>query len=54
MLNTLFDPKVFNYIIMSLYLMASVRWGIAHKWGDMCYWFFACGITATVTFLYKH
>jgi hypothetical protein len=48
------DPKLFNYCIMALYASAVVRWSIAGKWADASYWFFALGITATVTFLYKH
>jgi hypothetical protein len=48
------DPKLFNYVIMSLYLASAIRWSVAHKWADMCYWLSALAITATVTFLYKH
>lgn len=48
------DPKIFNYLIMSLYFASAVRWCICHKWADMCYWLSALAITATVTFGYKH
>ncbi len=54
MKNFLFDPKLFNYVIMSLYLLNSVRWACAGKVADVCYWLSALAITATVTFLYKH
>ena len=48
------DPKIFNYVIMTLYALNSVRWGFAGKWADVCYWLSAFAITATVTFGYKH
>lgn len=50
----LLDPKIFNYVIMSLYLLNALRWGIEKKPADVCYWLCALAITATVTFLYKH
>jgi len=49
----LLDPRIFNYVIMSLYLLNIIRWSVERKLGDALYWFFALGITATVTFLYK-
>ena len=48
------DPKIFNYIIMSLYALSAIRWAVAGRWTDMFYWMFALGITATVTWGYKH
>lgn len=48
------DPKVFNYVIMSLYALNSARWAFDSKWADVCYWLSAFAITATVTFGYKH
>lgn len=54
LLQFLLDPRVFNYVIMTLYFLNIIRWGYERKVGDACYWFFALGITATVTFLYKH
>ncbi len=50
----LLDPKLFNYIIMALYLANSLRWAYERKLADTCYWLSALAITATVTFLYKH
>ena len=50
----LLDPKVFNYIIMTLYLLNAARWAVERKPADVCYWLSALAITATVTFLYKH
>lgn len=48
------DPKLFNYVIMSLYALSATRWAFAGKWADCCYWLSALAITATVTFGYKH
>lgn len=50
----LLDPKVFNYVIMTLYALNICRWAYERRLADVSYWFFALGITATVTFLYKH
>lgn len=54
MKRILLDPAIFNYIILTLYFLNAVRWSIAGKWADVCYWLSAAAITATVTFLYKH
>jgi hypothetical protein len=53
-MQVLLDPKVFNYVILSLYLLNAARWAFAGKLADVCYWLSAFAITATVTFLYKH
>jgi hypothetical protein len=53
-MKILFDPKVFNYVILTLYALNAVRWAFAGKIADVCYWVSAAAITATVTFLYKH
>jgi hypothetical protein len=52
-MKLLFDPKVFNYVIMALYLLNAIRWAFAKSKADCCYWLSALAITATVTFLYK-
>lgn len=54
MRRLLFDPKFFNYLIMVLYFLNAVRWLVAGKIPDVCYWLSALAITATVTFLYNH
>lgn len=48
------DPRIFNYVIMTLYALNAARWAIEGKWADMCYWLSALGITLTVTFGYQH
>lgn len=47
------DPKIFNYIIISLYACSAIRFAIANYWADMFYWLSALAITLTVTFGYK-
>lgn len=54
MLNLLLDPKVFNYVILSLYALNAVRWGVHGSWADVSYWLSAFAITATVTWGYNH
>jgi hypothetical protein len=53
-MRLLSDPRVFNYLIMTLYAFSAIRWGYAGRWADMCYWLSALAITATVTFGYNH
>lgn len=48
----LFDPKVFNYLIMILYGLNAGNWALHRSWADMCYWLSALAITATVTWGY--
>jgi hypothetical protein len=50
----IFDPRMFNYIILSLHLLNAARWACSGKWADTCYWLSAFAITATVTWGYKH
>lgn len=54
MIKWLYDPKLFNYVIMSMYALNAIRWAFAGKVADVCYWLSALAITATVTFLYGH
>ncbi len=48
------DPRLFNFIIMTLYALSAVRWACAGRWVDVFYWLGALWITAVVTFGYKH
>ena len=53
-IKLLLDPRLFNYAILTLYMLNVARWAVERKWADVCYWLSAAAITATVTFLYKH
>lgn len=46
------DPKLFNYIIMGLYVGSAAWWFVHGEIADGFYWLAAMGITATVTFGY--
>jgi len=46
------DPKVFNYLIMSLYAANVGRWAFHGSLVDSAYWACALGITLCVTFGY--
>jgi hypothetical protein len=48
------DPRFFNYLIMTLYVLNAARWACAGKWADCAYWASAFCITATVTWGYRH
>ncbi len=48
----LLDPKIFNYLIMSLYVLTAGRWALSGSWADVSYWLSAFAITATVTWGY--
>jgi hypothetical protein len=53
-MKILLDPRLFNFVILGLYALNVIRWAIARSWPDVFYWLSAIGITATVTFGYKH
>lgn len=48
------NPKVFNYVILTLYCMNAGWWAWHGKWADTSYWLSAFAITATVTWGFKH
>jgi hypothetical protein len=52
-MKLLLDPRIFNFIIMALYLLNAARWLYEGKYADTCYWLSALAITATVTFGYS-
>lgn len=53
MFDVLMHPKIFNVVIMSLYLINSGWQGWHENYAGMCYWLSALAITATVTFGYE-
>ena len=53
-MNWLFNPIVFNCLIMVLYVINAGWWGWHGKYADMSYWLSVFAITATVTFGYQH
>jgi hypothetical protein len=53
-MKLLLDPKFFNYVIMTLYGVNSLRWAINGSWADVIYWMSALSLVLVVTFGYKH
>lgn len=53
MKTLLLDPRIFNYVIMGLYALNVIRWGIARSWVDAIYWGSALSLTMCITFGYK-
>lgn len=53
-MRLILDPRIFNYVIMCLYALNTMRWAIDGSWKDVCYWLSALAITLTVTFGYNH
>ncbi len=53
-MKLLLDPRAFNFLIMTLYMLNALRWAVAGNTADVCYWLSALAITATVTFGYAH
>lgn len=45
----LFDPKLFNYIILVLFALASIRWAIAGNIPQAGYWASAFALNVFVT-----
>ncbi len=52
-MEQLLSPKIFNYVIMTLYFINAVWWLLHGSKVDMFYWLSALAITATVTFGYQ-
>lgn len=44
------DPRLFNYLLLSLYTFSALRWAYARSWYDVLYWVGAAFLTIGVTF----
>lgn len=49
-MRMLTDPKLFNYLILLLYILASMRWAYQRSWWDMVYWAGAAVLQVVITF----
>lgn len=55
MWKLLLDPKVFNYVILTLYGINVVNYLVRRDWNSAWYWASAASITGSVTFfITKH
>lgn len=52
-MSILFDPKVFNYVIMILYALNLAQFAVRGFYPDAAYWMGALWLTAVVTFGYS-
>lgn len=53
-MKVLFDPRIFSYVIMTLYVLNGINFAIRREWAQMSYWLGAFWITASVTFGMTH
>lgn len=51
-MKLLSDPRLFNYLLIILFALCSVRWAFARSWPDTLYWGFGCALNAVVTWGY--
>ncbi len=49
-LTFLLDPVIFNYIILALYTLATIRWIVAGNVFQSIYWFGATVMMVGITF----
>ena len=54
MLTFLTDPAIFNYTILTLYILSAVRWSFVKDWNSAIYWLGAFIITSAVTWRAAH
>jgi NADH:ubiquinone oxidoreductase subunit 6 (subunit J) len=51
MLNWLLDPRVFNYVIIVMFVFAAARWVWEKNWPQSVYWLSAACLNVAVTFM---
>lgn len=53
-MTLLLDPRIFNFLIMTLYGLAVTRWLFAGNFWAAGYWSCALGLTIIITFGKTH
>lgn len=53
-MKLLTDPALFNWIILTLYLLSAVRWAVARDFNSSICWLGAFIITSAVTWRAAH
>lgn len=51
MIARLFEPVVFNWVIIGMFLLAAVRWGFAGVWVQVLYWLASAALVFSVTMM---
>ncbi len=49
-MRLLSDPRLFNYLILLLYVCSALRWAFARSWWDAVYWAGAVVLQVVITF----
>lgn len=47
------DPRIFNGVIIAMFLAASIRWAYEKNWAQTIYWICAAGLNVAVTMMAK-
>ena len=50
-MSFLSDPRLFNALIISMFLAASVRWAFEKNWPQTFYWLSAAFLNVAVSFM---
>jgi hypothetical protein len=50
---SIFDPRIFNVVIIAMCVAASARWAFEKNWAQAYYWICAAGLNIAVTFMAK-
>jgi hypothetical protein len=50
-MRALLDPKLFNYLVIALFVLAALRWGFARNWMQVAYWIGAIVLNVAVTMM---
>lgn len=50
-MSLIFDPKIFNYLIIILYALSVIRWTVEMNWAQVVYWLGALILTYAITFM---
>lgn len=50
---TLSDPRLFNLLIIALFIGAAIRWAFAGNWAQAGYWLSAAVLNVFVTAMAK-
>lgn len=53
-MSVLLDPRLFNFVIMTLYGLNIARWSVAGNFWAAGYWSCALGLTVIITFGRTH
>jgi Flp pilus assembly protein protease CpaA len=47
----LFDPRIFNWLIIAMFVAAAIRWAFAGNWPQTGYWLAAAALNIAVLFM---